>query len=169
MRTYYYYNIIRGFIEFGPNPVITEIGAGNGNLVSLLYHSLTGARCVIIDLPETICLSSIFVQDVFPEAKICLPHEINADTDFNAYDFVFITPKQTDLLADNSVDLAINTASFHEMTHPQIAEYFGLIQRITKDGGHFFTTNRVEKIPSVSDTENFEYLKHEVKAPGQSI
>lgn len=34
------------------------------------------------------------------------------------------------------------------MTPIQINEYFGLIQRASKNNSYFFTSNRVEKIPS---------------------
>ena len=38
------------------------------------------------------------------------------------------------------------------MTHEQIADYFSLVQRIVKTDGHFFTRNRVEKVPLASNS-----------------
>ncbi|HIH13202.1 TPA: putative sugar O-methyltransferase [Candidatus Woesearchaeota archaeon] len=101
---------------------------------------------ICVDLPETLCLSMVFIADLFPEAQILMPHEIGSN-EFNHYDFVFLTPKQIDMIEDNSIDLAINTYSFQEMTHKQIEEYFQLIQRSCKNNSYFFTSNRVEKTP----------------------
>ena len=55
--------------------------------------------------------------------------------------------QEKNLLPDSSVDLCINTDSFQEMTHEQIGDYFNLVQRVVRNNGHFFTRNRVDKIP----------------------
>jgi len=63
------------------------------------------------------------------------------------------------MIEDNSIDLAINTYSFQEMTRKQIEEYFKLIHRCCKNNSYFFTANRVEKIPCGPDSyekESFE-------------
>ncbi|MCB9721123.1 MAG: putative sugar O-methyltransferase [Candidatus Omnitrophica bacterium] len=165
IRAYYYFNIIMGLCELPKKPVVLEIGAGNGNLTSILYQELQDATMVICDLPKTVCISAVFIRDLFPDAKICLPHEFSPEIELRDYDFVFVTPQQSKLFSDSSFDLCTNTASFHEMNREQIVEYIHLIQRITKHGGYFFNTNRVEKIPSVSDTSDFDFLSKEVTTP----
>jgi len=145
VSSYYFYNILHGFIDLTQVKTVLEIGAGNGNLAALLHKRINQGTIVIVDLPETICLSMVFLTELFPEAKILIPHE-KALGHFNDYDFVFLTPEQIDVIKDDSIDLAINSNSFQEMTHKQIEEYFQLIQRCCKNDGHFFTSNRVEKI-----------------------
>jgi putative sugar O-methyltransferase len=142
---YYIANVLNGYLSQKPKAVM-EIGAGNGNLASLLHHTL-GSTYIIVDLPETLCLSIPHLASLFPDGKILMPHE-SRSYDINAYDFIFLTPDQTKTIADNSIDLSISTAAFQEMTHRQIAEYLELIQRVGHEGSHFLCSSRVEKIPA---------------------
>ena len=147
---YYDYNILHGYTDITRIRTILEIGAGNGNLLSLLSKLTNNATMIDVDLPETLSHAILYISDLFPKAKILMPHETKSD-DFNCYDFVFLTPKQVYMIKDDSVDLAINTSSFQEMTHKQIEEYFQLIQRVGKNDSYFYTSNRVEKIPCGPD------------------
>ena len=85
-----------------------------------------------------------------------MPNELQADGLPQEFDFAFLTVDQLQVLADDSVDLAINCHSFQEMTHEQIGIYFELIQRVVCDSGFFFTANRVEKIPCGADAFSVE-------------
>lgn len=143
---YYFWNIINGYIDMSKIKTIMEIGAGNGNLAAVMFHHLKDARFIIVDIPETLCVSIAYIADVFPAAKVCFPHEYAARKN-EPFDFVFLTPKQIGLIQDNSIDLAVNSVSFQEMTHQQIDEYFKLIHRSVRNGGYFFTANRTEKVP----------------------
>ncbi|MGE4293549.1 MAG: putative sugar O-methyltransferase [Desulfovibrio sp.] len=145
---YYLYNVLTGLAETDRIHTVLEIGAGNGNMCALLHHHL-GANALIVDLPETLCLSIIFLSDLFPDASILLPHEMDR-FEPGKYDFVFLTPAQINLLPDGCVDLSLNKSSFQEMTPAQVQEYFALIQRATKPGGWFLCLNRGEKIPGVT-------------------
>ena len=132
---------------------IAEIGAGNGNLMVLLKHHFN-SKCIIdIDLPEVLILSIAFIENLFPNAKILLPNEINkkinVDT-LSSYDFIFLTLNQIKLLDDNLIDLFINIASFQEMNMSQIKEYINLIQRTGKENSYFYCSNVVEKKPETS-------------------
>jgi putative sugar O-methyltransferase len=146
--SYYHRNILLGYTNFRENRTIVEIGAGNGNLAALLHDSLPGSKYIIVDLPETLALSITFISDLFPKAKLLMPHEAQKENISDDYDFVFLTTNQTDLIMDSSVDLFINVMSFMEMTHKQIGEYFQLVQRGAKNDATFYTVNDVEKIPS---------------------
>lgn len=145
VHVYYLWNIICGKVDIDKVNLILEIGAGNGNLSALLWHKLK-AMAIIVDLPETLCLSIPFIADLFPDANILMPHEVNS-WQSKRYDFIFLTPNQLNWIKDNSVDLAMNIFSFQEMNYKQIKEYFDLIKRAGKDGSYFLTENRVEKIP----------------------
>jgi len=153
---YYYQNILRGWTEPGQIRTVLEIGAGNGNFPSILYHDWAPVRVVLIDLPETLAISIPFLSSLFPSARIAMPNEIQAGGFPKEFDFAFLTVDQLDVLESDSVDLAINCHSFQEMTHGQIEIYFKLIQRVCRDSGLFFTANRVEKIPSGADAYSVE-------------
>jgi putative sugar O-methyltransferase len=153
---YYYQNVLRGFVGGGRIATVLEIGAGNGNFPSILYHDWSPVRMVLIDLPETLAISIPFLSSVFPKARILMPNEIRAGGLSEDFDFAFLTVDQLDVLRDDSIDLAINCHSFQEMTQGQIAVYFSLIQRVCRESGFFFTANRVEKIPSGPDAYSAE-------------
>jgi putative sugar O-methyltransferase len=155
---YYYQNILRRFIAAGQIGTILEIGAGNGNFPSILYHGWAPVRIVLIDLPETLAVSIAFLGSVFPDAKCAMPNEIQAGGLPKDFDFAFLTVDQLDLLGDSSIDIAINCHSFQEMTHEQIDVYFSLVQRVCRDSGWFFTANRVEKIPCGADAFSIEQV-----------
>lgn len=114
-----------------------EIGAGTGYLAALA-HQLWRARIIIIDLPEILPLGFLYLHKRFPDASFSLPNEEGCA------DFTFMTCG--DGIADDSVDLAVNTASFGEMKKTAIERYFRLLRRVLRPRGIFFTVNREEKV-----------------------
>ena len=163
IKSYYYINILNSYMELSKTKFIAEIGAGNGNLMSLLKHHFN-SKCIInIDLPETLILCIPFLENLFPKAKILLPNEINKKVDEDAllnYDFIFLTPGQIPLLEENLIDLFINVSSFGEMNMPQIEEYINLIQKVGKQGSFFLCSNRVEKNPHAEKRgEKYKHIK----------
>lgn len=155
---YYYLNILNTYTNLQSNAksMILEIGGGNGNLSSVIKWHSKESTIIDVDLPETISHSILYIADLFPKAKILMPHEVESVSDFSFYDFVFLTPQQIHLIDDDSIDLSINCHSFQEMTHAQIHEYFEHIQRVSKNNSYFFTANRTEKIPSGEGSFNTE-------------
>ena len=152
---YYYSNLLRGYIRNNKIKTVLEIGAGNGNFPSILYNDWSPVRLIMIDLPETLTTAFTFLSSLFPNAKIILPNEIG-DKIPNDFDFILMTPEQIDIIDDNSIDLAVNIHSFQEMTHQQINIYFKLIQRVVRLSGYFFSSNRIEKVPSGADSFTIE-------------
>ncbi len=148
---YYYQNILRRFADVGQTKTVLEIGAGNGNFPAILYHDWAPIRVILIDLPETLAVSIPFLNSVFPEAAIAMPHEIQANGLPAEFNFAFLTVDQLNHVPENSIDLAINCHSFQEMTHPQVATYIDFVQRVCRESGLFFTANRIEKIPCGPD------------------
>jgi SAM-dependent methyltransferase len=120
-----------------PARTYLEIGAGTGYLAALVREAWK-ARVVVVDLPEILPLGFLYLHTRFPQATFALPGEPGPA------DFTFLT--SGDAIAANSVDLAVNTASFGEMTPETIAGYFGLLRRVLRPDGLFFTVNREEKI-----------------------
>ena len=149
---YYYHNILRGFIAGEDIRTVLEIGAGNGNFPSIVFQEWASVRVVLVDLPETLAVAIAYLSSLFPAARCVLPQEAREIGGLPPeFDFAFLTVDQLALLADNSVDLAINCHSFQEMTQRQIAIYLELVQRVCRGDGYFFTANRVEKIPTGAD------------------
>jgi len=151
---YYFYNILEYFDIPKTSSRFLEIGGGTGNLVSVIKSHTNNSKFILVDLPSTLSNAYVFLKSIFPTETFLLPNEITA-LDHNSLElalsevtFTFLTPDQINLIPNDYCDLATNTFSFQEMTPQQISIYFNLIQRVIKDGGHFFTVNRVEKIPS---------------------
>ena len=152
--SHYIFNILNAYTDLSDKKNILEIGAGNGNLLSVFHKNVPGACLIDIDLPESLSHAILYISDLFPDANILMPHEVKGK-DFSKFDFVFLTPNQINLIDDNFIDFSINTFSFQEMTHMQIEEYFDLIQRVGKNNSLFMTANRVEKLPYVNfDSEH---------------
>ena len=124
---------------------ILEIGSGAG-LVSLGLHRLLGAQCVLLDLPEMLAVAFPVLAAYEGEDAVTLPHEVGDTLPTTPY--VLLTPSQAGLLADRSIDLALNTASFQEMTYEAIRDYFELLRRALAPGGLFYCVNdeRCEKV-----------------------
>lgn len=122
-----------------------EIGAGAGYLAAIM-HRLRGGKAIIVDLPEILPFSFLFLHSRFPDSQYLLPHEASEESiSGNSASFVFLTATQMNLVRDQFVDLAVNTASFGEMMPEQILAYFKFLRRALKSDGLFFNVNRVEK------------------------
>lgn len=141
----YYMNKLSPHIAAKTDLHYLEIGPGTGYLAAL-FLLLRGGRCTIVDLPEIIPFSFLYLTKVFPDADFVLPHEIaGAGADKLRSRLVFTTPDLLNSLPDNSADVMVNTASFGEMVPEQIAAYFNFMRRVSAPDGLFFTANRVEK------------------------
>ena len=86
------------YIDFSKAKYVAEIGAGSGNLISLLKHH-NKIKCMIdIDLPEMLLVCIVFLTKVFPEAKVLFPHEIDNKVTKNTllnYDFMCVPVCET--------------------------------------------------------------------------
>jgi len=149
---YYHQNILRKYVGDKKINTIMEIGAGNGNFPALFFHDWAPVRVILVDLPETLAIAIPYLSNLFPDARLIMPHEVQVGALADDFDFAFLTVDQLDYIDDDSVDLSINCDSFQEMTHDQIKTYFHLVQRVTREAGLFFTANRVEKIPGGPDS-----------------
>ena len=163
---YYYRNLLIPFLENHNGDVFLEIGPGSGNLPGILANLFTPKIYIIIDLPESLINSYIFLSSKFPNYKYILPNEFNVEqlnlkNNYKNTTFIFLIPSQKNLIPDNLVDLSINTHSFQEMNQNIISDYFKLIYRVGKENSLFFCSNRVEKIP----TNNNPYTEMQISPP----
>ena len=142
---HYYLNNLLPHASQLRNARYLEIGPGTGYLAAL-FRLARGGTCTIIDLPEMIPFSFLFLTKVFPDADFLLPNEITAAAlKENHPQLVFLTPDSLHLVPDYSADTIVNTASFGEMLPQQIKTYFEFMRRVIAPEGLFFTANRVEK------------------------
>lgn len=153
---YYYSNLLRGQIANDSIRTIVEIRSGNGNFPSIMWNDWSPKKIILIDLPETLAITYVFLSSLFPNANILLPNEVKSHTvrhggTLDNIDFALLTPQQLGIIQSESIDLAINIHSFQEMNHEQIDVYFEFIQRVVRNNGYFFSANRIEKIPTGED------------------
>lgn len=117
---------LKQFRDNRERKIILEIGAGWGGFayqVKTLFPNLT---YVIVDLPGSILFSATYLKTVFPDARTLLMTDI---ADFSLsdgvaqYDFIFIPHYLWPALNLRAPNLAVNMASFQEMTTAQVESY----------------------------------------------
>ena len=145
IKSYFDLQLLENKIQKLRGSTVCEIGPGTGNLASLFLNHFN-TKLILIDLPKTILFLFSHLSNFFPNAKILLPSEINAGNyELSKYDIIMMTPDQTSIIPDGTVDLTVNVSSMQEMGKENIVFYFEMIDRITKPKGFFFAYNRVEK------------------------
>lgn len=119
-----------------------ELGGGVGHLARALKLFIPNSVHVIMDLPETLYLSYIFLRLNFPEAKTCYvtdPSQLKNGV--QEFDFVFIPTMFAECILKNEFDLFCNIASLGEMPNPTIRYWMDFIQNRLKVK-YFFGLNR---------------------------
>jgi putative sugar O-methyltransferase len=96
---------------------ILEIGAGYGSLARIIKLLHPEIQYTIVDLPETLLLSYIFISLNFPSAKkIFLTRQDDYDVlEKEEYDFIFVPAQLCPSLYGRKYELVINTGSLQEM------------------------------------------------------
>lgn len=118
-----------------------EIGAGAAVNVSLMKN-VHKAKFIIIDLPDTIFVSYLYLKTLFNGLKIALPNDVDGELNFDQYDVIYLCPHQLDLIQDDMFDCAFNFSSFQEMPIEVVNNYVTLLERILKRGGYFVSCNQ---------------------------
>ena len=127
--------------------IIVDIGSGYGGLDRLLSYYVQNSCFVLVDLPETLLLTSYYVKYNFPNKKIALLRDI-ADRldDFESlvleYDFIIIPPSVVEKIPSASVDLVMNSASLGFMQKDYVTYYLSHIYRMLRPLGHFYSLNK---------------------------
>ncbi len=130
--------------EFGQGKLrILELGAGCGRLARTLKLLRPGNTHVIVDIPETLCFSHMFLRSNFPDARTLFVRTLDAlaGVRLDDYDFVFAPTMFAEGLLGNSFDLFLNTASLGEMRNEVIRHWIDFVQR-RLDVRYLYTLNR---------------------------
>lgn len=115
-----------------PVNTILEIGGGYGGLARLMKLLLPSVRYFILDLPESLFFSYIFLSANFPDSRIKFitdKNEMPNPGNYNNFDFILVPTALIDTLSGISADIVINTASLGEMRQTTIDRYMKFIQQ----------------------------------------
>lgn len=144
-RHYYYAGEILSLLQDTDRPVVCEIGGGVGGLAYAVTSKATrNMQYILLDIPETLVLSSYFLMTALPDKNVLLYGEGSLDpANLNLYDIVlmpnFVLPK----LGQQVIDLFFNSCSFSEMDSITVKEYIRRIETICKK--HFMHINHNAK------------------------
>lgn len=120
---------MRAHLALG-NGRVLELGAGYGGLARVLKLRNPQMRYTIVDIPETLYFSAMFLKLNFPECKFRLVTAASQlDTDWEDFDFTFVPVALADKLYGSHFDLFINTASLGEMNNRDIRYWMDFIER----------------------------------------
>ncbi len=127
--------------------VIVDIGSGYGGLDRLLSYYTPNSCFILVDLPETLLLTSYYMEYNFPNKKIALLNDIVDRLDeFESlvleYDFIIIPPSVVERIPSSSIDLVMNSASLGFMQKDYVKYYLSHIYRILRPLGHFYSLNK---------------------------
>jgi hypothetical protein len=113
-------------------PAVLEIGAGYGALAYHLSRIVPGNRYYIVDLPEVLLFSAVYLSIAAPERSLYLWDGGRDQPDLGASDFVLVPNYALSALAGTKFELALNVASFQEMRPAQLQTYLDFCATTTE-------------------------------------
>jgi len=126
--------------------IVCEIGGGYGGLTEKIINKYD-CKYIMIDLPETNCLSTFYLSKTFPDKKVFIysdfTNNILNKKVLDENDIIIIPPNVE--FREIEIDLFINTRSMMEMKFSTISKYFELIHKNISKNGFFFNANRYIK------------------------
>ncbi|MFZ4808756.1 MAG: putative sugar O-methyltransferase [Hyphomicrobiaceae bacterium] len=116
--------------------VVLEIGAGWGRLAHFLHAVNPSITYIIADIPGALLVAESYLTKLFPRSNRVRYDEIRRLDPINLRGFesgfVFLGTHHLPKVADQSVDLLINTSSFQEMEKRNVALYMAEARRIAR-------------------------------------
>ena len=109
---------------------VVEIGAGWGGLAYQFKTLFPNTTYVIVDLPPTLLFSMVYLKAMFPDSTAAIYGETSTEALFtgpDAPDFVFVPAFAAGDIRLPTPDLALNIASFQEMTDAQVTGYVSIL------------------------------------------
>ncbi len=119
---------------------VLEIGAGYGNLARSFKSMIPDLSYVIVDLPEALFFSYVYLSLNFPDAKIkCITE--NSLNGLDGFDFVLVPAQLNSFVEGGKFDLAINLGGFQEMPFKAVEFWIDFIQSVISIR-FFYSVNR---------------------------
>lgn len=127
---------------------VLEIGAGYGNLAYNLHEMLGPTEYFVVDLPESMIFSSIYLA-VTRRGERCTVLRPDAGFAAGEAGTTFVANHLLDefLPRIGEIDLVVNTLSLSEMSAQQVAFYGDRVRQCIGDRGVFFEQNYI--VPGV--------------------
>jgi hypothetical protein len=110
----------------GSEKTVLEIGAGWGGFAYQMKTLFPNLSYIIIDLPQTMLFSALYLKTLFPDAKVLFVERNNVDQFYkkqHLYDFIFIPHYLISEIPELQLDMTINMVSFQEMRTENIEQY----------------------------------------------
>ena len=129
------------------SPVLMEVGAGWGGFAALVKKVLPNARYIILDIPTSLPLQMSYLRSLGFRKLYTLKQDATREDLISLlcctpFDFLFLLPRQIELLPDNAVELTVNLDSMVEMPRATVEFY---IQQIARFSQAFYANNREGK------------------------
>jgi ubiquinone/menaquinone biosynthesis C-methylase UbiE len=151
IKAFYLASKMKPYISGGSRFI--EVGAGLGNLATILIHQNQPTQYVIVDLPEMLLNSAMTLHTLFPERECYFVYPGSTST-YSATQpgIYFCAPECLPQIDNEMFDLGVNVDSFQEMTNKQVELYLSLFQRVIRKGGFIANINRRKYL----DAEKFD-------------
>ena len=145
IRFYYCATQMLLLLEDTSNPVICEIGGGNGGQIyAVMSNSERAMTYIDLDIPEMLAIATYFLMAAFPEKRFLLYGEGEVDSsNLEKYDMAMVPHFKMPQLGNETVDLFFNQRSFGEMDSKTVVEYLHQIERICR--GYLMHINHSKK------------------------
>ncbi len=117
----------------GARRTVVEIGSGWGGFAYQFKTLFPRTTYVLVDLPASLIFVATYLTALFPQARIKFVNGAPGSAvipDASSYDFIFVPHYAWRDLAVGTPDLAVNFASFQEMTTGQVDGYVAGLRRM---------------------------------------
>ncbi len=122
---------------------VLEIGGGYGALVYHLDRFIKNAAYIIVDLPETLLFSAVYLSLCFPRKSVYFYNRATiaqaVSNNFAGYDIVLLPNYILEQLQNMKFDLVTNMQSFQEMRPKQLDAYLEFIAKTLR--GELYSWN----------------------------
>jgi hypothetical protein len=154
----------------GERRAVWEVGAAWGGFAYRLKQLCPNVTYIISDWPETFLFSAVYLETLFPGARIRFcgaPGDDNPFERWDEADFIFVPHSLVDAVTPERLDLVLSLGAFATMTDDQVHAY--LRQATSQNSPYVYTfgpdrSRGNEQLDSVRSIVETYYWPHEVTA-----
>lgn len=169
---------INSVVKFENINIICEIGGGFGAMAEIIIKKYQPNYYIIIDLPETLKISNMYLNNLFPGKVNYFNQQKKLKKNKNSTNILLVDVKKYSYLKSffPKIDLFINSNSFGEMNIETVREYFLFIETYSnvylsntnkdyrKEGNYIYTKktypynkNWIEKFSNYQKLDEFKH------------